>query len=39
VLKKILFFAILALQFAVVSNAAADLPLPDCPPSQCPGAR
>jgi hypothetical protein len=39
VLKKILFFAILALQFAVVSNAAADLPLPDCPPSNCPAAR
>jgi hypothetical protein len=36
VLKKILFCAILALQFAAVSNAAADLPEPTCPPSGCP---
>ena len=38
-LKKILFCAILAVQFAVVSNAAADIPEPDCPPSQCPATR
>jgi hypothetical protein len=37
VLKKMLFCAILAMQFAVVSNVAADFPEPTCPPSQCPG--
>ena len=31
-LKKILFCGILAMQFAIVSNVAADFPNPPCPP-------
>jgi hypothetical protein len=38
-LKKSLFCAILGLQFAVISNAAADLPNPPCPPGGCPASR
>jgi hypothetical protein len=38
-LKKILFCAILALQFAVVSNVFADNPGPQCPPQGCPAPK
>ena len=38
-LKKILFCAILVLQFAVVSNVAADAPDPTCPASGCPAPK
>jgi len=38
-LKKILFCAILALQFAVVAGAAWDLPIPPCSPEDCVAVR
>ena len=38
-LKKIVFCAILALQFAAISSVAASFPDPNCPPSGCPTSR
>jgi hypothetical protein len=38
-LKKILFCAILVLQFAIVSGVAADNPAPPCSPENCPDSR
>jgi hypothetical protein len=35
-LKKILFCAILMVQFAIVAGVAADFPIPPCSPEDCP---